>query len=133
MSKDLNKMKKSGQLNIPNSIIIEGYEYRLKQRLPKIINISYICKNSFCGTYLTISKEELKKFTDNQDIKNINFSINIEHICNKTNYNTTDKIEDVSRETEIYKIAKILIELNLEEPLNWHIKKLIELLFTIDG
>ena len=77
--------------------------------MPKIINISYICKNSFCGTYLTISKEELKKFTDNQDIKNINFSINKEHICNKTIINKTAKIEDVSIETEIYKKAKFLM------------------------
>ena len=125
MSKDLNKMKKADQLNIPNSIIIEGYEYKFKQALAKD-NISYRCKNRSCGTHLTISKEELKKFNENKDIKNINFSMNKEHICNKTIINKTAKIEDVSTETEIYKKAKFLIDLNLEKPLNWHIKNLID-------
>lgn len=125
MSKDLNKLTKADQLNIPNYIIIEGYEYKFKQALAKD-NISYRCKNRSCGTHLTISKEELKKFNDNKDIKNINFSINKEHICNKKIINKTAKIEDISTETEIYKKAKFLIELNLEKPLNWHIKNLID-------
>ena len=118
MSNHLNEIKKSDQLNIPNSIL---YMNKFKQALAKD-NISYRCKNCSCGTHLTISKEELNKFKNNKDNKTLYFSINKEHSCNKTIINKNAKIEDITTETEIYKKAKFLIAPNLEKPLNCSLK-----------
>ena len=125
MQKDSQKTTKAERLNIPNSIIIDGYEYKFKQTLAKD-KISYRCKTRSCGTHLTISKEELEKNNNNKDNKTLKYSINKEHSFTKTNINKTVKLEDITTDMEIYKKAKMLIDLNLEKPLNWHIKNLIE-------
>ena len=119
MQKEVEKHNKAEQLNLSNSIIIEGYEFKFKQTLAKN-NISYRCKSRSCGTLLTISKDELIKINNKNDIKTLKYSINKEHTCNKTNIIKTSKIEDITTEIEIYAKAKTLIDLNIEKPLNWH-------------
>ena len=61
--------------NRPNIIYIQDYEYRIKEELSNNF-FSYRCKKrKDCGLVIKVSKEELKKYMENNNYK-INYTIN---------------------------------------------------------
>ena len=68
-------LKKADILEIPNSIIIEGYEMKFKNTLANN-NLSYRCIHRTCKTLLTISKEDVRRISIKEENNKIKYSIN---------------------------------------------------------
>jgi hypothetical protein len=80
MNTDIKK-NKAEILEIPNTILIEGYEMKFKNTLVND-NLSYRCIHRKCRTLLTIlSKQEVNKLKNKEQNININYTINKGHIC----------------------------------------------------
>ena len=79
--------------NRPNIIYIQDYEYRIKEELSNNF-FSYRCKKrKDCWIVIKVSKEELKKYMENNNYK-INYTINgkkKEHTCKSKESNTDEK------------------------------------------
>ena len=118
-------MNKADILEIPNSILIEGYEMKFKNTLVND-NLSYRCIHRKCGTLLTISKEEVNKLKNKEQNININYTINKEHSCSITKINKETNANECILDIELYKKEKTILDMNLDKPLNWHVKNLIE-------
>ena len=86
---------------------------------------SYRCKHRSCKTLLTISKEEVQKISKKEENQDIKYSINKEHTYSITKINKEIKSQHCIKDTELYKKGKSIIDINLDKPLNWHIKNLI--------
>ena len=71
-------------------------------------NLSYRCIHRTCKTLLTISKEDVRKISTKEENNKIKYS-----------FNPLRKAENGAK-------FKQIIDINLDKPLNWHIKNLIE-------
>ena len=119
------KLTKADILEIPNSIIIDGYQMKFKNTLAND-NLSYRCIHRTCKTLLTISKEDVRKISIKEEINKIKYSINKEHTCTNTTINKEINSNDCLTDTELYAKAKQLIDLNLDKSLNCHMQNLNE-------
>ena len=106
--------------NIPKHIFIKGYELNFKQPPLKDNILRYRCRNGKCNYFVKIDQENLKKLID----KGQNNVVYTEY--NKHDKHNEDKIfnfenGNIATEFQINKIARQLIILNLNEPLEFHI------------
>ena len=107
-------MEKNNDIFPPNTIMIEGYKYTLKNKYKK--GICYRCHNKkLCKLIIILTEEELDRLKNKklgEEIKIIVNSRQTSHTCNKEIVKSID-VKNVLTNEEIIDTAKTFIKLNL--------------------